>query len=244
MSSTDPAAVPAPDVAEVLESSGLRYSTDRKPGWRREGEVPAFRYVDDDGRVIDDERALARVARLAIPPAWTGRVDLRGPARPPAGDGPRCTWSQAVPLPRALAHASATTTSSGGSRRSRARCPRSAAPIERDLALPGLPRAKVLAAMVALLDRTAVRVGDERYRRENGTYGLTTLRNRHASVNGESLRLRFKGKAGKEHDITLDDRRLARDRPPLQGPAGLRAVPVRGGRRGRATSTRATSTRT
>jgi DNA topoisomerase-1 len=81
--------------------------------------------------------------------------------------------------------------------------------IERDLALPGLPREKVVAAMVALLDRTALRVGSEEYRKENGTYGLTTLRRRHADVKGASIRLRFKGKAGKEHDITLDDRRLA-----------------------------------
>lgn len=208
MSSTDAPAVPAPDVAEVLESTGLRYSTDRKPGWRREGEAPAFRYVDDAGRVIDDERALARVARLAIPPAWTDVwicADPRGHLQATGRDarsrkqyryherwrserddnkfGRLAAFARALPTIRRA--------------------------IERDLALPGLPRAKVLAAMVALLDRTAVRVGDERYRRENGTYGLTTLRNRHASVNGESLRLRFKGKAGKEHDITLDDRRLA-----------------------------------
>jgi DNA topoisomerase-1 len=83
------------------------------------------------------------------------------------------------------------------------------ATVERDLARPGLPREKVLATMVALLDRTFVRVGDERYRKANGSYGLTTLRNKHVEVSGERIRIRFRGKSGKEHDIALSDRRIA-----------------------------------
>ncbi|HEX4882913.1 MAG TPA: DNA topoisomerase IB [Casimicrobiaceae bacterium] len=200
--------VPAPDVVDVLDSAGLRYSSDRKPGLRREGSAPSFRYVDGDGKGVDDERTLARIRRLAIPPAWTDvwictdpRGHLQATGRDARGRkqyryherwraerddgkfGRLGAFARALPAIRRA--------------------------VERDLALPGLPRAKVVAAMVALLDRTAVRVGSDEYRKENGTYGLSTLRNRHADVKGESIRLRFRGKAGKEHDITLDDRRLA-----------------------------------
>src|ERR1044072_1245870 len=76
--------------------------------------------------------------------------------------------------------------------------------------LPGLPRKKVLAAVVRLLERTFVRVGNEEYARENGSFGLTTLRNRHVRVAGDRVRLRFRGKSGKEHSIELADERLAR----------------------------------
>jgi len=81
---------------------------------------------------------------------------------------------------------------------------------EHDLATPGLNRRKLLAAMVCILDRTFMRVGDERYRRDNGSYGLTTLRTKHVRVSGDRIRLRFRGKSGKEHDVALADRRLAR----------------------------------
>ena len=91
-----------------------------------------------------------------------------------------------------------------------ARLPVIRAAVARDLAEPGLTRRKVLAAMVRLLDRTFMRVGDERYRRDNGSFGLTTLRTRHVRVSGDRIRLRFRGKSGKEHDVSLADRRLAR----------------------------------
>jgi len=95
-------------------------------------------------------------------------------------------------------------------------CARSANLVEhqgieaRDLAEPGLPRRKLLAAMVRLLDRTYVRVGDERYGRDNGSFGLTTLRTRHVRISGDTIRLRFRGKSGKEHDLSLSDKRLAK----------------------------------
>ena len=91
-----------------------------------------------------------------------------------------------------------------------AKLPDVRAAVERDLATPGLTRRKLLAAMVSLLDRTFIRVGDERYRRDNGSFGLTTLRTRHVRVSGDRIRLRFRGKSGKEHDVSLADRRLAR----------------------------------
>ncbi len=91
-----------------------------------------------------------------------------------------------------------------------ARLPAIRRAVARDLAASGLPRRKILAAMVRLLDRTFVRVGEERYRRANGSFGLTTLRTRHVRVAGDRIRLRFRGKSGREHDVSLADRRLAR----------------------------------
>jgi DNA topoisomerase-1 len=81
--------------------------------------------------------------------------------------------------------------------------------VEKDLALPGLPREKVLATLVRLLETTLIRVGNEEYARENKSYGLTTLRDRHVNVNGSELRFRFRGKSGRTHSISLKDRRLA-----------------------------------
>jgi DNA topoisomerase-1 len=202
-------AVPPPQVAGVLESAGLRYGSDAKPGIRREGKAPRFRFVAPDGRAIDDEAVLARIRKLVLPPAWTEvwiatdpRSHLQATGRDARGRKQyryHAKWrderdSNKFGRLAAFAHA----------------LPSIRRAVDRDLALPGLPRDKVLAAMVALLDRTFVRVGDERYRRENGSYGLTTLRNRHVEVRGETIRLRFRGKSGKEHDIALADARLAR----------------------------------
>ena len=163
MSSTDAAHVPAPDVVEVLESTGLRYSTDRRPGWRREGEAPAFRYVDDAGRIIDDERALARVARLAIPPAWTDVWICADPRGHLQATGRDARGRKQYRYHAALAQERDDNKFGrlAGVRARAARDPR--ARIERDLARPGLPRAKVLAAMVRLLERTLIRVGNDEY---------------------------------------------------------------------------------
>ena len=199
----------APDVAEVLDAAGLSYSSDREPGIRRLGSAPKFRYVDARNRPVVDSATLERIAKLVLPPAWTdvwicarARGHLQATGRDARGrkqykyhakwrverDGNKfdrlATFAEALPAIR--------------------RC------VERDLAKQGLPRDKVIATMVSLLDRTSVRIGGERYRRENGSYGLTTLRNRHVEVRGERIRIRFRGKSGKEHDIALDDKRLAR----------------------------------
>src|SRR5437667_7357299 len=81
---------------------------------------------------------------------------------------------------------------------------------DQDLARPGMPREKVLATIVRLLEDTRIRVGNDEYRKENGSYGLTTLRNRHVNVIGAEVRLTFRGKSGKQHTIELHDRRMAR----------------------------------
>ena len=97
----------------------------------------------------------------------------------------------------------------GGSLRSRARCRGYAGRVDQDLALPGLPREKVLAAVVRLLETTFIRVGNEEYARQNDSFGLTTLRDRQVQVRGSRLRFRFRGKSGVEHRIELSDHRLA-----------------------------------
>jgi DNA topoisomerase-1 len=200
---------PPPPVAAVLASAGLRYVLDHEPGLRRRGRAPRFQYVDAAGQRVRDVATLGRIRRLAIPPAWTdvwicadeqghlqatGR-DVRGRKQYRYHEDWRARRDENK-FHRLAAFARS--------------LPAIRAGVDRDLALPGLPRAKVLAAMVAVLDRTFVRVGDERYRRENGSYGLTTLRNRHVQVAGDRIRIRFRGKAGKEHDLTLEDKRLAR----------------------------------
>jgi DNA topoisomerase-1 len=195
-------------VADVLDATGLVYSTDRDPGYRRQGPAPSFRYVGASGRALRDASLLARIARLALPPAWTdvwicqdARGHLQATGRDARGRKQyryHAKWRterDSNKFDRLPAFASA--------------LPAIRAAVERDLALPGLPRDKVLAAMVALLDRTCVRVGGERYRRENGSFGLTTLRNRHVDVEGERVRIRFRGKSGKEQDVALSDRRIA-----------------------------------
>jgi len=207
--STAPDADAPPEpIAAVLASAGLSYTLDHEPGIARRGSPPKFRYVDARGRVVRDTATLGRIRRLAIPPAWTdvwicadGQGHLQATGRDVRGRKQyRYHEDWRAQRDENKFH-----------RLSQfARClPAIRAAVERDLALPGLPREKVLAAMVRLLDRTFVRVGDERYRRENGSYGLTTLRNRHVKVSGDRIRIRFRGKAGKEHDLTLEDKRIA-----------------------------------
>jgi DNA topoisomerase-1 len=208
MPTAESAAAPA-ELDAVLESAGLRYTRDSEAGFRRTGEPGAFEYVDANGRKVTDARDLARFAKLAIPPAWTDvwiSADARGHLQATGRDARgrkqyryHAHWREerdCNKFERLAAFGAA--------------LPALRAAVLRDLALPGLQRRKVLAAMIRLLDTTFVRVGDERYRRDNNTYGLTTLRNRHVQVIGDRIRLRFRGKAGKEHDVLLSDKRLAR----------------------------------
>lgn len=202
-------AAKAHPIGAALVAAQLRYSRHGDAGFRREGEPNAFRYVDDDGHVVRRKALLARFRALAIPPAWTS------------------VWICADPD----GHLQATGRDARGRLQYRyhaqwraqrdehkfdrladfaIKLPAIRDAVERDLARPGLAREKLLAAMVSILDRTFMRVGDERYRRDNGSFGLTTLRTRHVRVSGDRIRLRFRGKSGKEHDVSLADRRLAR----------------------------------
>ena len=190
------------------ESVRLRHSTDTKPGISRRRAGTGFSYRDADGRTIKDRETLDRIRKLAIPPAWTG------------------VWI----CPDPLGHLQATGRDAKGRKQYRyharfrqrretdkyerlvafARAlPAIRSQVDRDLARPGLPREKVLAAVVRLLELTLIRVGNDEYRRLNRSFGLTTLHDRHATVSGTSIRFRFKGKSGRAHEVGLRDRRLA-----------------------------------
>jgi DNA topoisomerase-1 len=197
------------DPVASAKEAGLRYVRDDRPGIRRKRCGKGFRFFDPQGIAVRSTELLRRIASLAIPPAWTdvwicpdpnghlqatGRDD-RGRKQYRYHPRWRATRDE-TKFDHAIAFAQA--------------LPRIRARVEADLAQPGLPRTKVLAAVVCLLERTHIRVGNEEYARQNGSFGLTTLRNRHVRVSGHTVRFNFRGKAGVEHDIRISDRRLAR----------------------------------
>jgi DNA topoisomerase-1 len=189
--------------------AGLRYVTDARPGIARTRRGKGFRYVAADGAVVRDQATLARIRSLVIPPAWkdvwicplanghlqaTGR-DARG--RKQSRYHPR--WREVrdeTKYERMKAFAEA--------------LPAIRRQVEHDLSLPGLPREKILATIVRLLETTFIRVGNQEYARQNRSYGLTTMRNRHVDVTGATVHFKFQGKSGVHHTIDLNDRRLAR----------------------------------
>jgi DNA topoisomerase IB len=199
------------DVAapRIARKAGLVYVTDAMPGIRRARAGDGFAYRAPSGRALSSPRMLARLAALAVPPAYeevwicplpnghlqaTGR-DARG--RKQYRYHPRwralrddLKFLRMIDFGRAL--------------------PRLRRRIARDLARGGLPRDKVVATVVALLDATRIRIGNAEYARDNGSFGLTTLRNRHARFAGGKLVLAFRGKGGASHEVEVDDRRLAR----------------------------------
>jgi len=199
-----------PDDPEAsAESAGLRYVTDAEPGVTRRRAGRGWMFHGADGRRITDKKRIAWFKRLAIPPAWTDVwicPDRRGHLQATGRDArgrkvyryhPR--WREArdeLKYDRLLAFARA--------------LPKIRDRVERDLRRDGLPREKVLAAVIALLERTRIRVGNEEYARENRSFGLTTLRDRHATVRGGRLTFAFRGKSGREHAVEVADRRLAR----------------------------------
>ena len=199
---------PATDPVEAAREAGLRYVSDDRPGIRRRRAGKGFRYVRPDGTAVRDEQTLRRIKALVIPPAWedvwiatdprghiqaTGR-DAKGRKQYRYHDRWRAVRDE-TKYERMIAFGAA--------------LPTIRARVDADMARHGLPREKVLATVVRLLEATLIRVGNEEYARENRSFGLTTLRNRHVKVAGSALRFTFRGKSGKEHDISLRDRRLA-----------------------------------
>ena len=199
----------APAASQAAEA-GLVYVSDADPGIARKRAGTGFSYRQPNGEVVRDAATLDRIRALAIPPAYTDVWicrNARGHLQATGRDARRrkqyryhAQWSATRgdgKFDRIVAFGKA--------------LPRLRRAVRRDLALPGWPRAKVLALVVAVMAETLVRVGNEGYARENKSFGLTTLRNRHAEfVSGGRARLHFRGKGGQEHDITLDDKRLAK----------------------------------
>jgi len=201
-----PLAVTAPAAAR---SAGLRYVGDGTPGIGRQRARSAFRYTDPDGHTIDDEATLARIRALAIPPAWTdvwicklanGHLQATGrDARGRKQYRYHPAWRRQrdeVKYERMISFGKA--------------LPAIRARVEADLARPGLPREKVLATVVHLLQATMMRIGNEEYARTNKSFGLTTLRVRHVRVDGSAVQFRFRGKSGVHHDVTVEHKRVAR----------------------------------
>lgn len=207
-----PASVDSEELVDPVQSAraaGLRYVSDARPGIRRKRSGRSFTYTTPDGAAIRDRETIRRLKALAIPPAWTDvwicpdpRGHLQATGRDARGRKQyryHARWRQVrdtVKFDRMLDFARA--------------LPRIRERADRDLERPGLPREKVLAAIVRLLEDTLIRVGNEEYRKENGSFGLTTLRNRHVDVIGSEVRFTFRGKSGKSHKVRLRDRRLAR----------------------------------
>jgi DNA topoisomerase-1 len=199
-------------VAEAMnaaEEAGLRYVSDNRPGYTRKANGDAFDYFDSEDKPIRDEQRLLRLKRLAIPPAWTevwicpapnGHIQATGrDARHRKQYLYHERWREVrdenkydriVSFGKAL--------------------PKIRRRVAQDLKLRGLPREKVLATVVQLLERTFIRIGNEEYARENKSFGLTTMKDRHVEVKGSKLRFRFRGKSGREHEVGVTDGRIAK----------------------------------
>lgn len=195
--------------AEAAEEAGLRYVSDRQPGYTRQSKGDDFEYLDVEGKPIRDEQRLLRIKGLAVPPAWkdvwicpspnghiqaTGR-DARGRKQYRYHDRWREVrdenkYERMVNFGDAL--------------------PKVRQRVRKDLALPGLPRRKVLATVVQLLERTFIRVGNAEYARANKSFGLTTMQDRHVDIKGAALRFHFRGKSGRMRKVEVTDRRIAK----------------------------------
>ncbi len=202
------AVVPDP-AAEAAHEAGLVYTTDDEPGLRRARKGKGFVYLDPDGRLIRDGATLDRIRSIVIPPAWehvwitihprghlqaTGR-DARG--RKQHRYHPRWREIRDVnKFDRMAAFAKV--------------LPRIRRRVSRDMSRDGLPKEKVVATVVRLLETTFIRVGNEEYAKQNRSFGLTTLRNRHVDVKGSTVRFLFHGKSGVEVQVGITDRRVAR----------------------------------
>jgi len=197
------------DPVESAKTAGLRYVSDASPGILRKQRGKGFSYIGVDGKPLNDASERDRIEALGIPPAW------------------KDVWI----CPIANGHLQATGHDAKGRKQYRyhhhwrtirsqtkfnrmipfsAALPLIREQTERHLALKGLPREKILATIVRLLETTYIRIGNVEYAQENQSYGLTTLRNRHVDISGSTVRFHFKGKSGVNHDIKVHDRRVAK----------------------------------
>jgi DNA topoisomerase-1 len=200
---------PIVDPQEAAESAGLRYISDARPGIRRRNSGKGFTYTGADGAKLSEAAVLRRIKSLAVPPAWTdvwicpfanGHIqatgrDARG--RKQYRYHPRFReLRESTKYEHVVAFADA--------------LPGIRAKVREHMSLRGLPREKVVATVVHLLDTTLIRIGNGDYARHNNSYGLTTLKNRHVAVDGSEVRFRFTGKSGKQWSLQLRDRRIAK----------------------------------
>ena len=203
---------------EAAETHGLTYVHDHDPGIARTGGASGVRYVNSKGKPVRDARTLRRIDALAIPPAWTAVwicPDGAGHIQAVGRDARRRKQYLYHPLWRAFRD-EAKYDRVGDFGRA---LPRLRARVEADLRRQGLPREKVLAAVIALLEITLIRVGNDEYAKANKSFGLTTMLKRHVSLTGAGAVFEFRGKSGVTHRTEFHDGRLARI---LHGCEGLR----------------------
>jgi len=226
------AALPAvvAEAVDAARSAGLHYVREFSPGIRRLRSGKGFRYVSAEGRTIRDRVELTRIRGLVIPPAWTEvwiSPSPRGHIQAVGRDARRrkqyryhsqwrevrdeTKFGQLVAFGKAL--------------------PAIRRRVDKDLARKGLPREKILATVVRLLETTLIRIGNEEYARANRSFGLTTLRDHHADVTGSTIKLQFRGKTGKLHVVRAQRSAAREDRESLPRHSGLRAVSIRRRRR-------------
>ncbi len=191
------------------EAIGLRYVCDQRPGFTRSRRGDSFVYFRADGAPLSDERHLSRIKALAIPPAWTDVWIC------PRGNGHiQATGRDARRRKQYRYHADFRAMRDIAKFEHIMRfarvLPKIRDTVDMHLGLRGMPREKVLATVVHLLETTLIRIGNEDYASQNHSFGLTTLRNRHARVEGAEIRFRFRGKSGKEWSLSLNNRRIAR----------------------------------
>jgi DNA topoisomerase-1 len=197
------------DPVDSAKIAGLRYISDRTPGIRRIGSGKNFRYRNADGKLMRDKEILKRIRSLVIPPAWTDVWISRDPqshlqavgrdARGRKQYRYHSRWREtrdSTKYHRLVIFGEA--------------LPRIRARVSRDLNIRELKREKVIATIVRLLETTSIRVGNEEYSRQNNSFGLTTLRDRHVRVSSKRIDFFFRGKSGVRHEISVENRRLAR----------------------------------
>jgi DNA topoisomerase I len=197
------------DPKEAASSAGLRYVTDAGPGIRRKPIGGGFVYYDNEEKQVRNKSTLDRLQSLAIPPAWrnvwictqpnghlqaTG-IDARGRKQYKYHPTWRSVRDEAK-FERLLSFGEV--------------LPKIRAQVNRDLRRPHLTREKVIATVVRLLEVSLIRIGNEEYAKENNSFGLTTMRNRHVAVKGSSVKFQFRGKGGKAHSVEVSDKRIAR----------------------------------
>jgi DNA topoisomerase-1 len=197
------------DPVASAKMAGLRYVTDAEPGIYRRRRGKGFQFIDAEGKAVRDKETLSRIKSLVIPPAWSGVwicQNPKGHLQVTGRDARGRKQSRYHPRWREVRDETKfeRMTIFGGI------LPTIRERVEQDLSLPGLPRHKVLATIVRLMEATLIRVGNEEYARENHSYGLTTMRNKHVEVEGSSVTFKFQGKSRVRHTVDIQDRRIAK----------------------------------
>lgn len=198
-----------PDTIQTIRRAHLKYVNPDAPGILRRRRGKTFAFVKPTGSPVKDDNTLSRIRSLVIPPAWEDvwiSPDPRGHIQAIGRDArgrkqykyhpdwrkvrDENKYDHVIEFAKVL--------------------PKIRRAARKHLKLPGLPREKVLAAVVLVMEKTLIRVGNEEYAKQNGSYGLTTLQDRHAHISGKRVRFHFRGKSGVEHDIDLEDPQLAK----------------------------------